>query len=132
MSDYRRLDVWQLAHKTRLKVYEDTAGYPASEQFVLVAQTRRAASSITSNIAEGAGRESRRDFARFLTYSMGSVNETEDHLLLARDLGYLSNDRWLSLTQDLARIRSMLTRLRQFMRRRSDTSGNGQRATGNG
>ncbi|OFW65029.1 MAG: hypothetical protein A2135_03775 [Actinobacteria bacterium RBG_16_67_15] len=115
MSDYRTLDVWQLSHATRLEIYRLTASYPSSEQFGLISQTRRAASSITSNVAEGAGRGSRREYGRFLSYAIGSANETEDHLLLARDLGYLQPDTWRSITERLERIRSMLIRLRSYL-----------------
>ncbi|OFW49371.1 MAG: hypothetical protein A2146_01540 [Actinobacteria bacterium RBG_16_67_10] len=115
MSDYRSLDAWNLAHATRLAVYRATAAYPAAEQFGLVAQTRRAASSIATNIAEGAGRGSNRDFGRFVSIAIGSTNETEDHLFLARELGYLPPDVWRDLSVSLERIRSMLSRLRSFL-----------------
>lgn len=128
MSDYPNLEAWKLAHATRLEVYRATTGCPRAERFSLVDQTRRAASSITSNIAEGAGHESRKEYARFLSYALGSINEVEDQLLLARDLGYLAPEVWGDLNRDLARVRAMLTRLRQFMRRKT----HGQRATGNG
>lgn len=117
MSDYRKLKVWRLAHTTRLAIYQATEGYPSDERFGLVDQTRRAASSITSNIAEGAGHESSREYARFLTYAVASANEVEDHLLLARDLGYISHEVWAGVAGDVAKVRAMLTRLRQFHRR---------------
>jgi four helix bundle protein len=116
MSDYRQLDAWRLAHTTRLEIYRATSDYPAHEQFGLVSQTRRAASSITANIAEGAGRDSRADFARFLSIGIGSTNEVEDHLLLARDLGYLPQGDWAALAHNISRIRSMLINLRHYLR----------------
>lgn len=116
VSDYRKLNVWKLAHAMRLAIYEATSRFPADERFSLVDQTRRAASSITSNIAEGAGHESSREYARFLTYAVTSTNEVEDHLLLARDLGYISHELWARIGGDLANVRAMLTRLRQFHR----------------
>jgi len=117
VSDYRSLEVWQLGHATRLEIYRITGSYPSSELYGLVSQTRRAASSITSNIAEGAGRGSRREYGRFLSYAIGSANETEDHLLLARDLGYLDRDQWTAIGKDLQRVRSMLIRLRAYLLR---------------
>ena len=113
MSDYRRLKVWRLAHATRLSVYRATEGYPPDERFGLVSQTRRSASSITANIAEGAGRSTRPEYLRFLSYAMGSTNETEDHLLLARDLNYLPVAEWETLAANLVQIRSMLVGLRR-------------------
>ena len=116
VSDYRNLKVWELAHAIRLVIYEATSAYPADERFSLVDQTRRAASSIASNIAEGAGHQSSREYARFLTYAVASANEVEDHLLLARDLGYVSHELWVRIGEDLARVRAMLTGLRRFHR----------------
>jgi four helix bundle protein len=150
MSDYRQLDAWKLGHATRVAIYRATSGFPRVERYALADQLRRAASSITANIAEGAGRTNR-DFARLLRYSIGSINEVEDQLLLARDIGYLPHDTWKALTDDLSRVRSMVTRLRQHLlaspdldppRRQVDPrtatgtpsrrTGNGKPATGNG
>ncbi|OFW65026.1 MAG: four helix bundle protein [Actinobacteria bacterium RBG_16_67_15] len=113
MTDYRTLDVWKLAHSVTLSIYQATANYANDERFGLTAQTRRAATSIPSNIAEGAGRASDRDNRRFLAIAAGSVNETEYQLLLAKELGYLDPATWDDLARDLSRVRSMLTRLRQ-------------------
>jgi four helix bundle protein len=115
MSDYRHLEVWRLAHATRLGVYRATEAYPPEEKFGLVTQTRRAAASISANIAEGAGRSTRPEYSRFLSYAMGSTNETEDHLLLAKDLNYLAAAEWETLAANLVRIRSMLVGLRRYL-----------------
>ena len=125
VTDYRELEVWRLAHTTRLAIYRTTNGYPAHEQYGLISQTRRAASSITANIAEGAGRGSGPEYARFLSYAIGSANEVEDHLLLARDLGYLPDADWNTLAGELSRIRSMLTRLRRYFRDHKGRSADG-------
>ena len=132
MSDYRKLEAWQLAHATRIAIYRVTVGYPKHERFSLVDQTRRAATSVTANIAEGAGRSSDREYARYLSIAVGSTNEVEDHLLLAKDLGYLPFDRWAEITADVTRVRAMVTRLRQFMRRSTTSVDDGRRATGDG
>jgi four helix bundle protein len=115
MSDYRTLDAWQRAHQLTLAVYRATASYPASERYGLTAQTRRAVTSIPSNIAEGAGRDSDRDFARFVAVAAASSNETEYQLLLARDLGYVTDGTFRAITLEISRVRSMLTRLRQSL-----------------
>ena len=115
MTDYRALDVWKLAHSVTVSIYRATAAYHSDERFGLMAQTRRAAVSIPSNIAEGAGRFSDRDNRRFLAIAAGSVNETEYQLLLARELGYLDPTTWGDLSGDLSRVRSMLIRLRQWL-----------------
>jgi len=92
MRNFRELTVWQKAHDLALEVYRDTKGFPADERFGLTVQLRRAAVSIASNIAEGCGRGSDKDFARFLGIAAGSASEVEYQILLARDLGYLSDD----------------------------------------
>lgn len=93
-----------------------TGSYPTHERFGLVDQTRRAAASIPTNIAEGAGRDSDREYARYLNIAIGSINEVEDHLLLARGLGYLPIEPWTRMTSDYGRVRAMLTRLKQYLR----------------
>ena len=72
-------------------VYAITGQFPRHEQYGLTAQTRRAVVSVSSNIAEGAGRWSAADFARHVTYAMGSLNEVESQLLLAERLGFTSS-----------------------------------------
>ncbi|HLF77604.1 MAG TPA: four helix bundle protein, partial [Dehalococcoidia bacterium] len=90
MRDFRKLDVWDRAHKLTLSIYSVTGSYPRDEVYGLTSQTRRAASSIPANIAEGCGRESNADLARFLHIAFGSASELEYHLILARDLEYIT------------------------------------------
>ena len=88
-----------------MSVYEYTSSFPESEKFGLSSQMRRASISIPSNIAEGAGRLSRKDFSRYLNISLGSSSELETQLILAYKLGY--GDAKLLLS-DLEAIRKML------------------------
>jgi len=88
MSDYRRLNVWKSAHELILQIYRDTTVFPKHERFGLTAQLRDAAVSIGANIAEGSARGGK-DYARYLTMSIGSANEVEYLLLVATDLGYV-------------------------------------------
>ena len=90
MKDFRRLDVWQKAHRLTLEVYRLTKSFPLDERFGLTSQMRRCSASIAANIAEGCGRGSNAEFHRFLQMAMGSASELEYHLLLSRDLGYLA------------------------------------------
>jgi four helix bundle protein len=113
VRDFKRLEVWQRARAFTIDVYRTTQGFPRNEAFGLTAQLRRSAASIGANIAEGAGRSSDADYARFLRYASGSVNETEHHLILASDLDYLEPENALRLVRDTEAIRSMLTRLTQ-------------------
>ena len=95
MRDYRKLRVWRSSFDLTRSVYRATEQFPAHERFELAKQMRRAAVSIPSNIAEGSGRESPRDFVRFLRIAYGSGCELETQLLLADALGY---ERDLSLS----------------------------------
>jgi len=89
MQDYRKLKVWQKAHELALAVYEASARFPREEVYALTSQIRRAAASVPSNIVEGCGRGSNAELMRFLYIALGSANEVEYQLLLARDLGFL-------------------------------------------
>jgi four helix bundle protein len=89
MQDFRQLDVWKEAHELTLAVYKASASFPTSEIYGLTSQVKGAAYSIPSNIAEGCGRDTALDLARFLQIAQGSASELDYHLLLARDLGFL-------------------------------------------
>jgi four helix bundle protein len=89
MQNYKELKVWNTVHTFTLKVYEITLRFPKEELYSLTNQIRRAAYSIPSNIAKGCGKNSQSDFANCLNIALGSANETEYFLLLAKDLKYL-------------------------------------------
>ena len=108
MQDFRRLNVWVKAHKLALCVYEATRGYPADERFALLSQTRRAAASIPTNIAEGCGRGSDADFRRFLLIASGSACELDYLLILGKDLGYLASSTYPDLHLAVTEVKRML------------------------
>lgn len=108
MRDFKQLQVWQKTHHFVLDVYRITQGFPSDERFGLVAQLRRASISAASNIAEGAGRKTDRDFARCLSLAAGSASEAEYQLLLARDLGYPPPDEHSRLDEQANEIKKML------------------------
>ena len=85
MKDFKELRVWQKAHSLALEVYQATRSFPRDEIYGLTSQIRRAAVSVGANIAEGCGRRSDGEFARFLQIARGSASELEYHLLFARD-----------------------------------------------
>jgi four helix bundle protein len=89
VQDYKKLRVWQDAHRLALETYAATAYLKAPGTWPLRDQMHRAAISVPSNIAEGSGRSSDADFRRFLFHALGSLNELEYDFLLASDLGYL-------------------------------------------
>jgi four helix bundle protein len=116
MGNFRKLGTWQRAHKLALQVYRLTKGFPDHERYGLIAQLRRAAVSVVSNIAEGAGRRNDRELARFLSIARGSVRELECQLLLSRDLGYLKSDDWSTLDADSQEVSRMLNALMRQVR----------------
>jgi four helix bundle protein len=108
MLDYRKLKVWQKSHEFVLKIYKATSSLPREEMYSLVSQIRRAAVSIPSNISEGCGRYGNRELKHFMSITMGSANEVEYQLLLAKDLGYIKIDDYDALNRDIIEIRKML------------------------
>jgi four helix bundle protein len=108
MKDFRKLKVWQKAHRLALKVYEITRTFPREELYGLTAQMRKSSSSVPMNIAEGCGRGSDLEFGRFLQIAMGSASELEYQLILARDLAYLKPEEYEDLERDTAEVKRML------------------------
>jgi four helix bundle protein len=108
MKDFRKLKVWQKAHRLTLKVYEATRKFPTEESYGVTSQMRKSSSSIPMNIAEGCGRGSDLDFSRFLQIAMGSASELEYQLILARDLAYLGPDEYEDVNRDTAEVKRML------------------------
>ena len=90
-THYKELIVWQKALVLVKQIYLVTQTFPHSEMYGLVNQMRRAAVSVPSNIAEGQARKTSAEFSRFLSISQGSLAELETQLIIARDLGYLSD-----------------------------------------
>jgi four helix bundle protein len=89
MRDFKKYDIWQLSHELTLEVYKITSGFPKEELFGLTSQIRRAVSSIPTNISEGCGRNSDKEFNQFLNIALGSASETEYLLTLSKDLNYI-------------------------------------------
>lgn len=106
---HHKLHAWTQAMLLVRTVYEATRGFPVEETYGLAAQLRRAAISIPSNLAEGAGRDGKREFSRFLSIARGSVSELETQLLIAADLGYLSAEH--SVFALLERVSRLITGL---------------------
>ncbi|NNK96963.1 MAG: four helix bundle protein [Desulfobacterales bacterium] len=108
MRDFKQLKVWEKAHNLTVQVYKITKSFPPDERFGLTGQLRRAAASVPTNIAEGCGRDTERDFARFLSIAAGSASELEYQLLLASDLSYIENEILANLTQQVNEVKMML------------------------
>ena len=108
MQDFRKLVVWTVARQLTCVVYKATADLPRSETFGLRAQMRRAAVSISSNIAEGAGRGTDEDFRRFLIVALGSACELESEIILGHDLEFLSGARHDDTLAAVERVKQLL------------------------
>jgi four helix bundle protein len=111
MQNFRELKVWNKAHSVTLATYSATESFPASERYGLTTQMRRAAMSIAANIAEGCGRSSDADFARFLHVAMGSASELEYLVLLARDLRLVPDKTYDVILSDVQEVKRMLSAL---------------------
>ena len=111
MKSFRELDVWNKAMELTDLVYEIASKLPQSEKYALSDQIRRAVVSIPSNIAEGFGRDSHRDFAHFLSIARGSLYEVDTQLEIALRRGYIKkNDTITSLMNDVSKMLSVLSR----------------------
>ncbi|HSH82709.1 MAG TPA: four helix bundle protein [Herpetosiphonaceae bacterium] len=119
MRDFRSLKVWEKAHHLALAVYKATETFPKAEVYGLTSQMRRASASIPANVAEGCGRSGRLEFTRFLQIASGSASELEYHVLLARDLGFLSERDYTWLTREVSEVKRMLTSLIQKLKAES-------------
>ena len=115
MHRYKELNVWKLSREFCSSIYSITTKFPQDEKFGLTSQLRRAAISIPSNIAEGASRSSKKDFARFLEISIGSSYEIETQLLIATDLKYISKKYSVELLRTIISIIKMLSKLRSSL-----------------
>ena len=109
MQDYRKLHMWQKAHKLAVDTYSLSEYFRQPEAWKLRDQILDAVVSIPANIAEGSGRGSRSDFRRFLWYSNGSCNEFESEMLLARDVSFLPADLHGRFGAQVEEVRKMLT-----------------------
>ena len=108
MRDFKELKVWEKAHYLTLHIYKVTKKFPSDERFGLTVQLRRAAASVPTNIAEGCGRDSERELARFMSIAGGSASEVEYQLLLAYDLNYIQDETYRELNQQVNEVKRML------------------------
>ena len=109
--NFRELEVWKRAMSLAKHVYVVTKQYPSDERFGLVSQSQRAVVSIASNIAEGAGRGTDKDFVHFLYIALGSAFELETQLLLAKDLKYIDDEICENITTEIHIIQPQLNAL---------------------
>lgn len=108
IQSFTDLIAWQQGHALVLMLYSSTKLFPRDEDFALKHQIRKAAVSITSNIAEGFSRQSVRDKANFYTIALGSVTEIQNQILISRDVGYLTAERFDQLSKQSVSVCKIL------------------------
>ena len=122
VRDFTDLVAWKLARELRKAVCEVSLTFPPEERYVLVSQLRRAAISVTANLAEGFGRFSYQEHIQFCRHSRGSAMEVRDHLTTALDAGYITEARWKELEALAQRVTRVLNGYIRATRQRLKTS----------
>lgn len=123
VHDFEDLTVWQKAMDLAVEVYRLTERFPPDERYNLTSQLRRAAGSVSANIAEGNGRGGTRDYVNFLSHSRGSLNETRSRLILSHRLGFISKTELATATALMREVGRMLTALRRSLQKRIKDQG---------
>lgn len=114
---HKDLDVWKDSIELVTKIYQLVSNFPKEERFGLVDQTKRAAISIPSNIAEGAARNSQKEFLQFLYIALGSIAELETQLIISKKLGFLNDE---GIFEDIEKIKSKLLGLIRYLRKKKN------------
>ena len=108
---HRNLEAWKQSMNLAVGVYQATETFPRQETYSLTSQIRRAVVSVPSNIAEGAARQTKKEFSNFLHIAQGSLSELDTQIELARRLGFLHETSWLDLDSRMVQIDKMITGL---------------------
>jgi len=111
MRNFRNLQIWKRSISLSKDIYKLTEQFPPKEKYGLSSQIQRAAVSIASNIAEGSSRKSEKDFARFLEIAIGSAVEVETQLTIAKEIGYLNDERFIEIQDELIIIQKQTSQL---------------------
>jgi four helix bundle protein len=118
MRDYKKLDVWKKSHEMYMYIRRNiTTKFPGNERYELTTQLLRAALSVPLNIAEGAGRDTNKDFTHFLDISLGSTNESDYCCFVALELKYISTEEYSIVSKLLNEVRAMLINFIKFLRK---------------
>lgn len=120
IRSFTDLEAWQEAHKLVLKIYKLTGKFPKEERFGLVDQIRRAAVSISSNIAEGFSRHTDLDKKRFYYQSLGSLTELQNQLLVARDVGYISKKQFDEVANRTISVSKLTNALIKYLKAKNN------------
>jgi four helix bundle protein len=115
MNKFKELKVWQKSIQLVTDIYSATIDFPKEEVYGITSQIRRCAVSIPSNIAEGAGRGTKKDFSHFLDIAKGSSFELETQLIISRELGFIDHNIIVSILSELGEIQKMITGLQKSL-----------------
>ena len=120
IREFTDLDSWKQSHNLVLLIYKMTKKFPDSERFGLVSQMERAAVSISSNIAEGFGRQTMKEKVQFYYQAHGSLTELKNQLIISKDLGYTNNVQFLQIMDQLIisqkLLRGLITKSKSFLK----------------
>jgi four helix bundle protein len=111
--DHKKLNAWKDSIDLVAKVYEITMTFPKNEEYGITSQIRRSAISVPSNISEGAGRDSKKEYVRFLNISIGSLSELETQMIIAQRLKYIDES---SIFDEIISIRKLLIGLKKYLK----------------
>lgn len=115
MATHRDLDAWKKSIDFVVKIYKITENFPKEEIYGITSQIRRAAVSISSNIAEGAGRNSDKEFMHFLSISIGSLAEVDTQLIICRELKFISVKTYEELEIEIINVRKLILGLKRYL-----------------
>ena len=116
MHNFKKLTIWQESMSLAIDLYHITKHFPDAERYSLTSQIRRSAVSVPSNIAEGSGRSSSKDFENFLNYSTGSSFELETQLIIALKLGFISDSEFSKSSERVQSIHKKIYSFKQSLR----------------
>lgn len=116
MHNFKELNVWKESKNFSVKMYKITKTFPSSELYGLTSQLNRATVSIPSNIAEGSGRETNKDFSRFINIALGSSFEVETQLIIAFELEFINKSDFDILIDKLNQIQKMLHSFNKYIK----------------
>lgn len=116
ITHFTDLIAWQEGHKLVLKIYSLTSHFPQQETYALLSQMRRAAVSITSNLAEGFSRRTSKEKTQFYTMSLGSLDELHNQLLIARDVKHITVEMYQTTTSQIEQVRKLIVGLIKHIR----------------
>ncbi|MFH2138381.1 MAG: four helix bundle protein [Candidatus Omnitrophota bacterium] len=112
---FEDLQVWQLAVDLAVKIYKSSKVFPAEEIYGLTSQLRRAVVSVSTNIAEGSGRSSKKEYRHFVEIAIGSINEVENLWIIAQKIGYLKEIDFKLIKNNIEEVHGLLNGFRRYL-----------------